>query len=293
MRKHIIKPQNFPALLKEISDPPKELRAIGELPSDDSLFIGVVGSRRFTTYGKEVCNKIIRELKNPETEVVIVSGLAIGIDGIAHQAALNAGLRTIAIPGSGLDEKVLHPRSNIKLARKIVESGGCLLSELDWSEPAGTHTFPRRNRIIAGLCHGVVVIEAASKSGTLITAKLALDYDRDVFAAPGSIFSINSSGTNNLIKEGATPVTDGKDILKFYGISDGVGETSANLSFDFSPAEQKVLNALTELMEKDELLRKLKMPMTEASSLLMEMELKGVIKQSGGEVFLTANVNLT
>ncbi|KKR75845.1 MAG: Transcriptional regulator, MarR family [Parcubacteria group bacterium GW2011_GWE2_40_8] len=269
MKRDIIKPQNFPALLKEISDPPEELRAIGELPSDESLFIGVVGSRRFTTYGKEVCNKIVRELKNPEAEVVIVSGLAIGIDGIAHQAALDAGLRTIA-----------------------VGPGGCLLSELDWNEPAGTHTFPRRNRIIAGLCHGVVVIEAASKSGTLITARLALDYGRDVFAVPGSIFSANSSGTNNLIKEGATPITDGKDILKFYGISGEVGETSANLSFDFSPAEQKVLNALTEPIEKDELLRKLKIPMAEASSLLMEMELKGVIKQSGGEIYLTANVKV-
>ena len=176
MERKVLKSKNFPALLKEIPSPPEELYLIGELPSEEALFLGVVGSRKFSNYGKESCEKIISGLKNSFREIIIVSGMAIGIDGIAHKAALQNNLKTVAIPGSGLDDKVLHPRSNIQLSKEIVEKGGCLLSEFPWDMPAGVHTFPQRNRIIAGLSHGVLIIEAAEKSGDLITANLALEY---------------------------------------------------------------------------------------------------------------------
>ncbi|MCK6462935.1 MAG: DNA-processing protein DprA [Candidatus Pacebacteria bacterium] len=288
MQRKILKPKNFPYLLKQISDPPKELYQIGELPPEDALYLAVVGSRKFSNYGKETCEKIIGGLKNNQRKVVIVSGLAIGIDGIAHKAAVENNLTTIAIPGSGLDEKVLHPRSNVKLSRQIIESGGCLLSELPWEMPAGIHTFPSRNRIIAGLCHGVLVIEAAEKSGTLITAKLALDYGRDVFAVPGSIFSENSKGTNNLIKEGAALVRRGEDILEFYDIkkADSRENKQESLDLEFlSPEEQKLYLVLTEPTAKDELIRKSGLPPAKANSAISMMLLNGVIKQSGGEVY--------
>ena len=165
MQRKILKPKDFPALLKQIPDQPELLYMEGELPPEDAIYLAVVGARRFTSYGKSACEKIIGGLNNKSRQIVIVSGLAIGIDGIAHKAALKSGLKTIAIPGSGLDDKVMHPRSNVKLAKEIVESSGCLISELDWEMPAGMHTFPSRNRIIAGMSHAVLVIEAAEKAG--------------------------------------------------------------------------------------------------------------------------------
>lgn len=287
MQRKILKPKYFPKLLKQIPDPPEQLRMIGELPSEDALFIAVVGARKFTNYGKEACEKIISGLKNNQRQIVIVSGLAIGIDGIAHKIALKNGLKTIAIPGSGLDDKIIHPRSNVNLSKEILENGGCLMSELDWEEPAGMHTFPKRNRIIAGLSHGTVVIEAAEKSGTLITARMALEYNRDVFAVPGSVFSENSKGTNGLIKEGANIVRSGEDILEFYGIKKETNDDKQKtLDLDFlSPEEQKIYSALSEPAEKDELIRKSGLLPAKANSAISMMIINGVIKQSGGEIF--------
>lgn len=288
MQRKILKPKNFPNLLKQIPDQPELLYMEGELPPEDAIYLAVVGARKFTNYGKEVCEKIIGGLNNKNRQFVIVSGLAIGIDSIAHKAALESGLTTIAIPGSGLDEKVLHPRSNIKLSRQILESDGCLLSELPWKMPAGLHTFVSRNRIIAGMSHAVLVIEAAEKSGTLITAGLALEYNRDVFAAPGSIFSENSKGTNRLIKSGATPVMRGDDILEFYGIKTENDSTDnqQGLGLEFlSPEEQKIYAALSEPTEKDELIRKSGLPPAKANAAITMMLLNGAIKQSGGEVY--------
>lgn len=287
MLRKILKPKYFPELLRQISDPPDQLRMLGEMPSEDALFIAVVGARKFTNYGKEACEKIISGLKNSQRQIVIVSGLAIGIDGIAHKSALDNGLLTIAVPGSGLSEKILHPRSNVKLAEKIADGGGCLLSELDWEEPAGIHTFPQRNRIIAGLSHGTVVIEAAEKSGTLITARMALEYNRDVFAVPGSIFSENSKGTNGLVKEGANIVRSGEDILEFYGIKKETDDDKQKtLDLDFlSPEEQKIYSILAEPTEKDELIRKSGLLPAKANSIISMMFLNGIIKQSGGDVF--------
>jgi DNA processing protein len=281
MQRKTLKQNQFPALLREIPSPPKELYVIGDLPSEEKIWLGVVGTRKFSNYGKEVCEKIIEGLKG--YGFVIVSGLALGIDSIAHRAAIENNLPTIAVPGSGLDEKVLHPHSHKKLAEDIVNAGGALVSEFPWDYPAGLHTFPQRNRIIAGLCKGTLVIEAPEKSGALITANFSLDFNRDVFAVPGSIFQENSKGTNKLIKMGAIPVTSADDILDAFDIV----REGENLKLDLqslSPLEQKIMEALTDPMPKDDLIRKLGLPAHEISPALSMMQLNGIIKESGGEI---------
>jgi DNA processing protein len=275
----ILKPKQFPRSLQEIPSPPKELYIIGNLPPEEYFWLGIVGTRKFSNYGKEVCEKIIRGLAGHN--FVIVSGLAIGIDSIAHRAALDNKILTVAVPGSGLENKVLHPHSNLRLSREIVAPGGCLLSEFPPKMPAGLHTFPQRNRIIAGLCSGVLVIEAPEKSGALITAAFALDFNRDVYAVPGSIFNENSFGTNKLIKMGATPVVSADDILEAFGIE----PEEKNLKLDFSPLEQKIFSAVSEPIEKDELLRKMNMSPQEINPILTMMQINGVLKESGGQIY--------
>lgn len=281
MQRKVLKPNQFPALLREIPSPPKELYVIGELPSEESIWLAVVGTRKFSIYGKEVCEKIIEGLKGHD--FVIVSGLALGIDSISHRAAIENNLPTVAVPGSGLDEKVLHPHSHKKLAEDIVNAGGALISEFEWEMPAGIHTFPQRNRIIAGLCRGTLIIEAPEKSGALITASFSLDFNRDVFSVPGSIFNENSKGTNKLIRMGAVPVTSADDILDAFDIP----REGDNLKLDLqslSPLEQKIIDALIEPIAKDDLIRKLGLPVSEISPALTMMQLNGYIKESGGEI---------
>ncbi len=281
VEKKVLKPGQFPKLLKEIPSLPKELYLIGNLPDENLIYLAVVGTRKFSTYGKEACEKIISGLKG--YDFVIVSGLALGIDSIAHRAALNNSIPTIAVPGSGLNDKVLHPHSHLKLSREIVEAGGCLLSEFPWDMPAGLHTFPQRNRIIAGLCKGTLIIEAPEKSGALITANFSLEFNRDVFAVPGSIFNENSKGTNKLIKMGAAPIMSSEDVLDAFDIPYG-GE-NLKLNLNFSPLEEKIFNALIEPIPKDELIRKLGLPASEINPTITMMTINGVIKQSGGEIY--------
>jgi DNA processing protein len=163
-----LKHEEFPEQLLEIPHPPQNLYIKGKLPPKDSIYLAVVGSRKHTSYGREICEKLIHGLKG--YPIVIVSGLALGIDSIAHKAALDANLITMSFPGSGLDEKVLHPQSNVNLARQIVQKGVCLISELEPSWKATLYSFPQRNRLMAGICKAVLIIEAQEKSGTLITA---------------------------------------------------------------------------------------------------------------------------
>lgn len=276
-------PAQFPPLLREINDPPATLYLEGELAPPESVYLTVVGSRKFSNYGREACEKIISELAG--YPVVIVSGLAVGIDTIAHQSALQTGLLTIAIPGSGLDRTVLHPSSNRKLADEIIASGGALLSEFPPTYPAGLHTFPRRNRLMAGLAKAILVIEAGEKSGTLITARLAIDYNRDVLAVPGSIFSTGSLGTNNLIKLGAAPVCNGRDVLLALGYDlPEDGQLKLNLA-ELSANEKKVYELLNiEPLSRDELIRNLNLPISEANVLLATLEIKGIIKEMMGEL---------
>lgn len=276
---HILKPQDFPLLLKEIPDLPSTLYIEGSLPPPEYKLLCVVGARKFSSYGKEICENLIKGLKG--YPIAIVSGLALGIDGIAHQAALDAGLPTIAVPGSGIDPNVLYPASHRQLAKKILEAGGCLLSEFAPDFPAAPWTFPQRNRIMAGMSHATLVIEAELKSGTLITSKLATDFNRDVGTIPGSIFSKTSEGPHQLLRLGAAPITSSKDILEMLHIEPIETQQEHH---DYTPEEQKIIDLLP--MSKDELLDALQISVSKFQILLSSMEIKGYIKEIMGEIFL-------
>ncbi len=290
MERKVLKLDEYPAGLREIPKVPEKMYLVGDLPPSDSpdgeagtIYLAVVGTRKFSGYGKDACEKIIGGLKG--YDFTIVSGLALGIDAIAHRVALDAGLKTIAIPGSGLDFSVLHPRTNHRLAKEIVENGGALLSEFDWEEPAGLHTFPQRNRIIAGISRATLVVEAPERSGALITANFALDFNRDVFAVPGSIFSENSKGTNKLVKQGALAVCSADDILDAFGVAREGENLKLNFNpADFSPLENKIISALNEPTAKDDLIRKLAEPANEVNPVLSMMQLNGLIKEADGKL---------
>jgi DNA processing protein len=282
--------EQFPPALSEIPQPPEELYAAGRLlwQEDEFQYLTVVGSRKLTTYGRDACSKLIVGLTG--YPIVIVSGLALGIDTVAHEAALTAGLPTIAFPGSGLGSKVLHPRTNHRLAEKIVEAGGCLLSEFPPNYPAGLYTFPKRNRLMAGVARATLVIEAGSKSGTLITARLATEYNRDVLTVPGSIYSPASAGANWLIKQGATPITESGDILRALGFDpkQETGERQQKLFAELS-TEEKLIIALieSEPLPRDEILISCGLTIQRGSSLLAALEIKGLIKEELGEIRLS------
>jgi DNA processing protein len=231
-----------------------------------------------------VTEKLIAGLSG--APIAIVSGLALGIDAIAHRAALKAGLPTIAIPGSGLNPDVLYPHTNQGLAEEIVKANGALLSEFPPDFQATPWGFPQRNRIMAGISHATLVIEATNQSGTLITSRLATEYNRDVLAVPGSIFSANSAGPHILIKLGATPVTESSDILEALSITAAPTASQDTLHQILSPDEEKVASILREPLSRDELIRTLALPINKANILLSSMELKGLIQESLGKVHL-------
>ena len=278
--------EEIPERLIEIPEPPKKLYIQGEMPKGDAKFLCVVGSRKYTDYGKEACQKLIAGLRG--YNIVIVSGLAFGIDAIAHRSALDAGLTTIAIPGSGIHHSALYPSSNRQLAEKIVESGGALLSEFDPKFKATLYSFPQRNRIIAGISHAVLIIEAEIKSGTLITSRLATEYNRDVMAVPGSIFSKNSDGPNMLIRLGATPVSSSAHILETLGFKIEEDKTTKVLDLkNLSDDERKVFTLIENPLGRDELIRELVksgMSVSNSSALLSIMEIKGLIEEKMGEI---------
>jgi DNA processing protein len=280
-------PKNkFPKALLEIPQPPKELWTIGTLPPENLVHLCIVGSRRNTIYGRDACEKIIAGLKG--YPIVIVSGLAMGIDAIAHKKALALGLRTIVFPGSGLSREALYPKTNLKLAEEIMASGGCFVSEFEPSFKATLWSFARRNRLMAGICKATLIIEAEERSGTLITARLTTEYNRDLLVLPGSIFSPNSVGTNRLWKQGATPVTCSEDVLEALGFELPKDEEKQKRLFaDLSPEEKKVVNLLRDPMPRDDLIRALKLPVPTANAILSVMEIKDLIKEEMGEIRLT------
>ncbi|KKP88844.1 DNA protecting protein DprA [Candidatus Nomurabacteria bacterium RIFOXYC2_FULL_36_19] len=276
----------FPKALLEIPQPPENLWIIGELPTDKNLiYLSVVGSRKFTTYGREACEKIITGLKG--YPIVIVSGFAMGIDTIAHKAAMRAGLKTMVFPGSGLSDKAIYPKTNVQLMREVVENGGCLLSEFEPDFMATQWGFPMRNRLMAGISKAVLIIEAEERSGTLITARLTTEYNRDLLVVPGSIFSSNSNGTNRLLKQGATPVANSEDVLEALGFELPKDEEKQKKLFaDLSPEEKKIVALLREPIPRDDLIREMKIPIPTANAMLTVMEIKGLIKEEMGEVRL-------
>lgn len=278
MEIHKLSREEFPSQLLETPEPPKELWRIGELPESDSTLLTIVGARKHSPYGKEACEKLIEGLSG--YDITIVSGLALGIDTIAHKSALRAGLSTLAVPGSGLGKDVLYPRSNLQLAQEIVENGGALLSEFSPDTPAAPWTFPKRNRIMAGLAQATLVIEAEKRSGTLITSRLATDYNRDVFAVPGEIFSPLAEGPNMLIALGATPIHSSEDILRALGFSDAESvETEKNYSM-LSEIEQRVMQALSSTKYREQIIVELELSPSEGNILLMKMEIAGLITET-------------
>lgn len=278
---HSITNDIFPPFLKalrEIPESPKTVFYEGTLPDihKDTKVLAVVGSRRHTRYGKEITQKLVSFLSH--YPIIIVSGLALGIDSIAHKTALEVKLPTVAVPGSGLAHKNLYPSLHKQLAKDILSSGGVLISEFTPETKAAPWTFPKRNRIMAGLCDAVLVIEAEEKSGTLITARLALEYNKTVLAVPGNIDSPTSSGTNWLIRQGATPITKGEDILDALNIK--TKEENQTLPLvDLSPEEETILNLLREPKSKDALIRESGLEANVALITLTSLELKDLIKE--------------
>ena len=273
----------FPPLLHQIPDPPKTLSLRGSLPTPDTKLLAVVGSRKYTSYGEDVCEQLLAGLRG--YPICIISGLALGIDAIAHRAALTNQLMTVAVPGSGLADSVLYPRSHLSLAYDILDDGGGLLSEFDPQFESVHWAFPQRNRIMAGMSHATLVIEAAEKSGTLITSRLATEYNRDVLTVPGSIFSKNSAGPHMLLTLGATPIMSSSDLIEALNVQpDGVRETPVAAVEHFSPSEQSVIAALSSPLDREELYKRLTVSVSELNVILTKLELRGIIADSGGVV---------
>ncbi len=274
----------LPFLLQQINDPPKKLFVKGKLPEENAKILCVVGARQHSSYGEEACRKLIGGLRGQN--ICIVSGLALGIDAIAHRSALEIGLQTIAFPGSGLDEKILYPERNRKLADEILYSGGALLSEFDMDQIGMHWTFPQRNRLMAGISHATLVIEAELKSGTLITSRLATEYNREVGAVPGNIFSKLSEGPHMLIRLGATPITCSNNILEMLGLKTNDDATQSQL-FPIYPnlnnAEQKIIDLLQiEPSTSEQLIFKSELPAKEVSEILSMLEIQDLIERNGG-----------
>lgn len=276
----LLRPEQFPPLLREIPGTPKQLYLRGTLPSTEMKWLAVVGSRAVSNYGRQAVRYLIEGLRG--YPVVIVSGLAYGIDAEAHKAALEAGLITVGVPGSGLGWNTLYPRANVALAREIVARGGALLNEFEPDFKATDYSFPQRNRVMAGLCEATLVVEAKEKSGSLITARLAADYNRDVLVVPGSIFSEESKGTHQFLRLGATAITSPEDILQALGITKR--DPAEILRTDVSDEEMKVLLAISSPLPREDLMEALQMDITSANVLLSTMEIKGLIVEELGVV---------
>jgi DNA processing protein len=212
-----------------------------------------------------------------------VSGLAYGIDAEAHRIALDMGLTCVAFPGSGLDWNVLYPRATVQLSKEILEKGGCLLSEFTPETRAADYTFPKRDRLMAGIAHATLIIEAKERSGTLITARMATEYNRELLVVPGSIFSAESAGAHQFLKLGATPVTEPADILKVLGLAANE-PVALELREDLSDAEIQVLRIIAQPRSRDEVLDALALPVSEAQVLLSTMEIKGLLVEEFGVV---------
>ncbi|MCD6452938.1 MAG: DNA-processing protein DprA [Dehalococcoidales bacterium] len=267
----------YPPRLKEIYDYPPLLYVKGTLLPDDEWCLAVVGTRRATVYGRQVTEEIVTDLVR--SHITIVSGLARGVDSVAHRAALENGGRTIAVFGCGLD--VIYPRENAELARRITQQGA-LISEYPLGTGPRPDRFPRRNRIMSGLSLGVLATEAGKGSGALITARLALEQNREVFAIPGSVLSPTSSGTNHLIQEGAKLVSSYTDILEELNLTAVAHQMEVKEIVPASEDESRLLKQLGAAPTHiDELCRGSGLPMSQVSSTLTMMELKGLVKQIG------------
>lgn len=275
---------DYPSRLKEIHDFPPVLFIRGSLSSADQNSIAVVGTRKASGYGRQVTEEIVSDLSR--NNISIISGLARGIDTIAHRAALDVAGRTLSIFACGLD--IVYPAENQSMAKRIMENGA-LISEYPPGTKPKPEYFPRRNRIMSGLSLGVLVIEAGEKSGALITAEQALNQNREVFAIPGSIFSPTSRGCNRLIQQGAKLVTNYMDVLDELNIADTVQQLEARVLLPENAAESTILQQLTfEPKHVDEICRESNLSSHVVSSSLAMLELRGIVKQIGSLNYVLA-----
>jgi len=272
---------SLPKQILEIPQPPEHMWLRGALPPKGTKLLTVVGSRAMTRYGQEACEKIIGGLSG--YPISIVSGLALGVDTCAHRSALNAGLHTLALPGSGLNEKVLYPRSNRQFAEEIIDAGGGLLSEYAPDISARPYLFPARNRIMVGLADAVLVIEAGEKSGTLITARLAGEYNRDLLCIPHRIGDPHSFGSHLFIRLGAALVSDPIHILEALHITPREDAVRKNPPTNLTNTEQSIWDSLLEPKTRDEVLRDVSANTGDLLTALVSLELRGFIKEEFGK----------
>lgn len=274
----------YPALLKEIHDPPSRVYVRGTLPPPDALCVSVVGTRRMSAYGRRVVALLVPPLAR--AGAVIVSGLAFGVDAAAHEAALAAGGQTVAVLPGGVDDASIVPRNHFGLAQNIVNHRGALLSE----HPDGTQThagsFPVRNRIIAGLSRATLIVEATNKSGTMLTARLAMDENRLVFAVPGPIDQPGSEGPHRLIKDGAIPITSVDDLFQALDLT----QLTLNLP-SASPEQSAILSTLTrEPLTVDALVALTSLPTQNVLAALTELELQGRVTTQDRQTYSLSSV---
>lgn len=281
-----IKNLAYPKLLQEIFNPPALLYIKGDLANLNNKFnLAVVGTRKISNYGKQITPQLVKPLV--QNGFTITSGLALGVDALAHQSALDALGKTIAVLGSGIDQKSIYPTSNRYLAQNILSNKGTIISEF----PLGTlplkHNFPIRNRVIAGLSLGTLIIEAGESSGATITAYSALEQNREVFAVPGSLFNQNSIGTHKLIQKGAKLVTSHHDILEELNLQE-VKKFISNQKILPETEEEKIIieNLGSEPIHIDQIIKKANRPTSQISSTLSLMEMKGLIKNMGGQNYI-------
>ena len=284
IRKIRIDELDYPELLKNIADPPPAIYIKGQIPKAN--FFAIVGTRRFSLYGKQVALEISRDLAL--AGLGIISGMARGIDTFSHQGCLEAGGKTIAVLGAGIDEASIYPKENLNLSREIVKQGGCLLSELEPGAAGSQFTFPQRNRIISAMSIGVLIVEAKEKSGALITARLAREQGKKVFAIPGPIHSLNSWGPNYLIKHGAKLAQTADDILKELNLAQELSshlEQKQEIVSDSSP-EGLILRMLKEQsLHIEEIIKRTNLSAQQVCGLLAIMEIRGRIRNLGNNNF--------
>jgi len=277
-----IKDDDYPKLLKEIYNPPFLLYVRGEEEVLNRVSLAVIGARKSTDYGRQITGELCSILV--QNNIVIVSGLANGIDSFAHETALSAiNGKTIAVMGCGIDDKTIYPANNRNLAKKIIDKGGAIISEYPIMIPPLKQHFPARNRIISGLCLGVLVVEATETSGSLITAAHALEQGREVFAVPGSIYNKNTVGPHKLIKMGAKLIENAEDILEELNLKNINQQIEAKEIIPENENEKKILECLElNSLHIDELVEISGINITELNPILMTMEMKGMVKNIGG-----------
>lgn len=270
---HTILPEQYPESLREIPQVPKKLFVRGAAIDTSRRMIAIVGARRYSAYGRKSCEKVVAELA--PYPVTIVSGLAIGIDAVAHESALQADLPTVAVVGSGLDDSVLYPSTNRSLAKRILQQGGTLLSEFDPMVRAAKYMFPSRNRIMAGLSEVVIAAECALRSGTRITTRLATEYNKEVGAIPHSIFSETGAGANALLQQGAHPITSGEDVARLLNLD--IEEQQSKDISTLTAEERAIYNTLETPKTKTAIAQEANMPAHTVQAALSGLEMKGLV----------------